>query len=203
LLVIGCAQTPEVAKTKTAKGAAIGAASGAIVGGIVGHQADKTAAGAVIGGVAGGVIGGAIGYKLDKQAKELEQIPNTEVVREEDRLVVTMADAVLFDVNSAALKAEAKDTLGQMTDVMIRYPDSDILVKGHTDSTGSEVYNQDLSERRAKSVKNYLIDRGVAGQRVTSIGFGESMPVDSNETLEGRQRNRRVEIEIKPRPETG
>ncbi|NIN01823.1 MAG: OmpA family protein, partial [candidate division Zixibacteria bacterium] len=161
------------------------------------------AAGAVIGGVAGGVIGGAIGYKLDQQAKELEQIPNTEVKREEDRLIVTMADAVLFDVNSAALKPEAKDTLGQMADVMIRYPDSDILVKGHTDGTGSEIYNQELSERRSKSVKNYLIASGVASPRITAIGFGETMPVAPNDTPEGRQANRRVEIEIKPRPEAG
>lgn len=201
--LIGCAQTKEVAKTKTAKGAAIGAASGAVVGGVIGHQSGHTAAGAVIGGVAGGVIGGAIGYKLDQQAKELEQIPNTEVKREEDRLVVTMSDAVLFDVNSAVLKLEAKDTLGQMADVMIRYPDTDILVKGHTDSTGSEKYNQELSERRAKTVKNYLIDKGVSGPKITSIGFGETMPIAPNDTPEGRQKNRRVEIEIKPRPEAG
>lgn len=201
LLIGGCAQTREVAKTKTAKGAAIGAASGAVVGGVVGHQSGHTAAGAVVGGVAGGVIGGAIGHRLDKQAKELEQIPNTEVAKKEDRLVVTMADAVLFDVNSAALKPQAKETLGQMAEVMIRYPDSDILVKGHTDSRGSEKYNQELSERRAKTVKNYLIDEGVSGQRVTAIGFGETMSVATNDTPEGRQKNRRVEIEIKPRPE--
>ncbi len=201
--LIGCAGANEAAKTKTAKGAAIGAASGAIVGGVIGHRSGHTAGGAVIGGVAGGVIGGAIGYKLDKQAKELEKIPNTEVKREEDRLVVTMAEAVLFDVNSAALKPEAKNTLGEMADVMTRYPDTDILVKGHTDSTGSEVYNQELSERRAKSVRNYLIDKGVSNPRITAIGFGETMPVAPNDTFEGRQKNRRVEIEIKPRPEAG
>ncbi|MBW2058224.1 MAG: OmpA family protein [Deltaproteobacteria bacterium] len=203
LLIAGCAQTREVAKTKTAKGAAIGAASGAVVGGIIGHQSGHTATGAVIGGVAGGVIGGAIGHRLDKQAKELEQIPNTEVERKEDRLVVTMADAVLFDVNSAALKPGARETLTRMAEVMIRYPDTDILVKGHTDSRGSEKYNQELSERRAKTVKNYLIDKGVSGSRVTAIGFGETMPIASNDTPEGRQKNRRVEIEIKPRPEAG
>jgi outer membrane protein OmpA-like peptidoglycan-associated protein len=201
--LIGCAGANEAAKTKTAKGAAIGAASGAVVGGVIGHQSGHTAGGAVIGGIAGGVIGGAIGYKLDQQAKELEEIPNTEVKREEDRLVVTMADAVLFDVNSAALKPEAKDTLGQMADVMTRYPDTDILVKGHTDSMGSEVYNQELSERRAKSVRNYLIDKGVSNPRITAIGFGENMPVAPNDTSEGKQKNRRVEIEIKPRPEAG
>jgi outer membrane protein OmpA-like peptidoglycan-associated protein len=199
--MVGCAGTKEVAKTKTAKGAAIGAASGAVIGGVIGHQSGHTAAGAVIGGVAGGVIGGAIGYKLDQQAKELEQIPDTEVERKEDRLVVTMSNAVLFDLDSAALKGEAQGTLSQMADVMIRYPDSDILVKGHTDSTGSEAYNQELSERRAKAVQNYLIDKGVANQRITAIGFGETMPAEPNDTPEGRQKNRRVEIEIKPKPE--
>jgi outer membrane protein OmpA-like peptidoglycan-associated protein len=90
-----------------------------------------------------------------------------------------------------------------MADVMMRYPASDILVKGHTDSTGSERYNQELSERRAKSVMNYFISRGVSVQRITAIGFGETMPVASNETTGGREQNRRVEIEIKPKPEQG
>lgn len=201
VLIAGCAQTQQAAKTKTAKGAAIGAAAGTVTGAIIGHQSGNRGKGAVIGGLTGAAIGGAIGYKLDKQAKELEQIPNTEVTRQEDRLLVTMSDAILFDVNSAALKNQSKATLGQMADVMIRYPDSDILVKGHTDSKGSERYNQKLSERRSKAVKNYLIYKGVAGKRVTSVGFGETMPVASNDTAEGRQQNRRVEIEIKPKPE--
>ena len=163
LACAGCAQTKEVAKTETGRGAT--------------------------------------GYALDQQAKELEQIPNTVVAKKEDRLVVTMADAVLFDVNSAALRLQAKETLGQMADVMVRYPDSDILVKGHTDGTGSERYNLELSKGRAKAVNEYLIDEGVAGQRITAIGFGETFPVAPNDTAEGRQKNRRVEIEIKPRPQ--
>jgi outer membrane protein OmpA-like peptidoglycan-associated protein len=198
---LGCAQTQQVAKTKTGKGAAIGAAAGTVAGAIIGHQSGHRGAGAVIGGLSGAAIGGAVGYKMDQQAKELEQIEQAEVRKEEDRLVVTMSEAVLFDVDSAALKAHAKETLGQMADVMVRYPENDILVKGHTDSTGSEKYNQELSERRAKAVKNYLIDSGISGQRITSIGFGETMPVSSNDTAEDRRENRRVEIEIKPRPE--
>jgi outer membrane protein OmpA-like peptidoglycan-associated protein len=122
-----------------------------------------------------------------------------EVARQEDSLLVTMSEAVLFDTNSAALKPQAQSVLGQTADVMIRYPDSDLLVKGHTDSTGSEKYNQELSERRAKSVQNFLIAKGVASQRITAIGFGKTMPIASNDTLEGRAQNRRVEIEIKPR----
>ena len=123
------------------------------------------------------------------------------MTRTEDSLVVTMSDAVLFDVDSAAMKAVSRGTLDQMADVMVRYPDSDILVKGHTDSTGSEKHNQELSERRAKTVSNYFIDKAVAAQRITAIGFGEIMPIAPNDTPEGRQKNRRVEIEIKPRPE--
>jgi outer membrane protein OmpA-like peptidoglycan-associated protein len=170
---------------------------------VIGHQAGSRTKGAVIGGVAGAAIGSAVGYQLDKQAKELEQIPNMEVARQEDSLLVTVSDAILFDTNSAALKAQAQSMLAQTADVMIRYPDSDILVKGHTDSTGSEKYNQELSERRAKSVQNFLIGKGVAPQRITAIGFGKTMPVASNYTPEGREKNRRVEMEIKPRAAAG
>jgi len=203
LWTLSCAETKEVAKTKTAQGAAIGAAAGAATGAIIGAQSGKAGTGAVIGGVAGAVIGGGVGYYLDKQKKELEQIPNTEVEKKEDRLLVKMSNAVLFDVNSAALKPEASGTMNQMADVMVRYPETDILVKGHTDSTGSEKDNQDLSERRATMVKNHLIDRGVTHQRVTAMGFGETMPIASNDTPEGRAQNRRVEIEIKPQPGAG
>jgi len=202
LVFAGCA-TQDTAGKKTAAGAAIGAAAGAVTGAVIGHQTGSRTKGAVIGGVAGAAVGGAIGYQLDKQAKELEQIPNMEVARQEDSLLVTMSEAVLFDINSAALKPQAQTVLGQTADVMVRYPDSDLLVKGHTDSTGSERYNQELSERRAKSVQNFLIAKGVAAQRITAIGFGMTMPVASNDTPDGREKNRRVEIEIKPRAAAG
>ena len=199
LTLTGCAQTQQAARTKTGQGAAIGAAAGALAGAVIGHQSGNTRTGAVIGGLAGAAIGGGIGYKLDQQAKELQQIKDAEVRREEDRLVVTMSEAILFDLNSTALKPGAKQQLEKMAEVMVRYPDNDILVTGHTDNTGSEKYNQDLSERRAKAVKNYLILKGISAGRITSMGFGETMPVASNATPEGRQKNRRVEIEIKPR----
>ncbi|MBW2096601.1 MAG: OmpA family protein [Deltaproteobacteria bacterium] len=199
LAFAGCAQTQQAAKTKTGQGVAIGAAAGALAGAIIGHQSGNRRTGAVIGGLAGAAIGGGIGYKLDQQAKELQQIKDAEVRREQDRLVVTMSEAVLFDLNSAALKPGAKQQLEKMAEVMVRYPENDILVTGHTDNTGSEKYNQDLSERRAKAVKNYLIFKGISAGRITSMGFGETMPVASNATPEGRQKNRRVEIEIKPR----
>lgn len=199
LALTGCAQTQQAARTKTGQGAAIGAAAGALAGAVIGHQSGNRRTGAVIGGLAGAAIGGGIGYKLDQQAKELQQIKDAEVRREEDRLVVTMSEAILFDLNSTALKPGAKQQLEKMAEVMVRYPDNDILVTGHTDNTGSEKYNQDLSERRAKAVKNYLILKGISAGRITSMGFGETMPVASNATPEGRRKNRRVEIEIKPR----
>ncbi len=199
LAIAGCAQTQQAARTKTGQGAAIGAAAGALAGAVIGHQSGNRRTGAVIGGLAGAAIGGGIGYKLDQQAKELQQIKDAEVRREEDRLVVTMSEAILFDLNSTALKSGAKQQLEKMAEVMVRYPENDILVTGHTDNTGSEKYNQDLSERRAKAVKNYLVLKGISARRITSMGFGETMPVASNATPEGRQKNRRVEIEIKPR----
>jgi outer membrane protein OmpA-like peptidoglycan-associated protein len=199
----GCAQTQELSKTKTAQGAAIGTAAGTIAGAVIGHQSGHRGAGALIGAATGAVVGGAIGNKLDQQAKELEKIPDTHVNREQDRLVVSMSDSVLFDVNSAAIKAASRGTLDKMADVMVRYPDSDILVKGHTDSTGTEAFNQALSERRAKMVRNYLIDRGVSALRITAIGFGETMPIAPNDTPQDRQKNRRVEIEIKPTAASG
>ena len=203
LIFSGCATQREVAGKKTATGAAVGAAAGAVTGAVIGHQTGSRTKGAVIGGVAGAAVGTAIGYQLDKQAKELEQIPNMEVARYEDSLLVTISDAILFDINSAALKPQAQSMLAQSADVMIRYPDSDLLVKGHTDSTGSEAYNEELSERRARSVRNFLIAKGVSAQRITAIGFGKTMPVASNDTVEGRAQNRRVEIEIRPREATG
>ena len=203
LVATGCAQTQQAAKTKTGQGAAIGAAAGALAGAVIGHQSGNRRTGAVIGGLAGAALGGGIGYKLDQQAKELQQIKNAEVRREQDRLVVTMSGAILFDLNSTVLKSGAKQQLEKMAEVMVRYPENDILVTGHTDNTGSEQYNQDLSERRAKVVKNYLILKGLSAGRITSMGFGESMPVASNSTPEGRQKNRRVEIEIKPQQQSG
>jgi outer membrane protein OmpA-like peptidoglycan-associated protein len=144
----GCAQTQEAARTKTGQGAAIGAATGALAGAIIGHQSGNRGTGAIIGGLAGAAIGGGIGYKLDQQAKELQRIKDAEVRREQDRLVVTMSGGVLFDVGSATLIPTAMDKLAQMAGVLVRYPENDILVKGYTDNTGSESYNQGLSGAR-------------------------------------------------------
>ena len=201
LWVIGCAGTQEMTEKKAVKGGALGGLAGAAAGAAIGSMAGSAGKGAAIGGVAGVAIGALIGHELDKQEKALKEIPNTTVTRHEDKLIVTMSESIIFDVNSAALKPQSMKTLDQIADVMNNNPESDILVKGHTDSMGSEKYNQELSERRANSVRNYLIAKGVATARITAIGFGKTMPVASNDTPEGREQNRRVEIEIKPRVE--
>ena len=184
-------------KKRTAIGAGTGAAAGAGIGAVIGHQSGNAGKGAVIGAATGALIGGGIGYYMDKQAEELERIEALEEVRREgDRIVATMGEKLLFEVNSAILKPTAIDGLTEVASVLNRYPETKIMVRGYTDTTGSEVYNQELSERRAKSVGNFLISKGVDATRVTMLGFGEQFPVASNDTAEGRQENRRVELEI-------
>jgi outer membrane protein OmpA-like peptidoglycan-associated protein len=185
---------------KTAIGAGAGAVVGAGIGAIIGHQTGHTGAGAAIGAATGALIGGGIGYYLDKQAADLKKIQGIENVRQErDRLIATMSNSLLFDVNSAIIKPGAIAGLTQVADVLNRYPETTIIVKGYTDSTGTERYNQDLSERRADSVANFLVGKGVYEERVTSVGFGEQFPIAGNDTEAGRQQNRRVELEIIPK----
>jgi outer membrane protein OmpA-like peptidoglycan-associated protein len=196
ILLTSCATE----KKRTAVGAGVGAVAGAGIGAIIGHQTGHAGAGAAIGAATGALIGGGIGYYLDKQAAELKEIQAIENVRQErDRLIATMSNSLLFDVNSAIIKPGAIDGLTQVADVLNRYPETTIVVKGYTDSTGSEAYNQELSERRAKSVANFMIGKGVDAGRVTSIGFGEQFPIAGNDTEAGRQQNRRVELEIIPK----
>ncbi len=186
-------------KKKTAIGAGAGAAAGAATGAIIGHQSGHKGTGAAIGAATGALIGGGIGYYLDRQADELERIDAfEEVKREGDQIVATMGDKLLFEVNSAILKPAAVQGLTEVAAVLNHYPETTIMVKGYTDNTGSEVYNQQLSERRAQAVGNFLIGQGVAATRITMIGFGKQFPVASNDTEEGRQQNRRVELVITP-----
>jgi len=162
---------------------------------------DKRGRGALIGAATGAAVGGGIGYFIQRQRRDLEQIPGTEVAVEEqdgrEQLVVTMESELLFDTDSFALKS-GKDTLDQIAATLNRYPESKVIVKGYTDSRGSEEHNLQLSERRAESVRNYLVAKQVDPARITSVGFGESLPVASNDTGDGRRQNRRVEIEIIP-----
>ena len=200
LLLIGCTTTNERGETTTAR-TSTGAIVGAITGAVVGHQANHKS-GAVVGAILGGAAGAAIGKKMDDQEKEYNQAlaqerqanaVQVERVRE-DMLKLTLSNEVTFDLNSAKIRPGFRASLNKVADVMNRYPDSRITIVGHTDSTGSESYNQRLSERRAVSVAQYLEHEGVAAGRLRTEGRGEMQPRASNETAEGRQLNRRVEI---------
>jgi outer membrane protein OmpA-like peptidoglycan-associated protein len=152
----------------------------------------------VIGGVVGTATGAIVGAMMDKQEKELRQIEGVNVQRVgQDELKVTVKNEVLFDFNSAGLRSASRDSLREMAGVFEKYPDTTIRVEGHTDSVGSNAYNERLSERRATSVGNYLESLGVRSSRIDAVGFGESQPRATNSTANGRQLNRRVEIHIK------
>ena len=185
---------------KAKKGAVIGGVAGAIVGGVLGNNRGKGNAtrGAVIGGVVGTATGAIVGAMMDKQERELRQIEGVNVQRVNDgTLKVTVKNDVLFDFNSAGLRSASRTALTEMADVFQKYPDTTIVVAGHTDSVGTNAYNERLSERRASTVGNYLETLGVSSSRVNTIGFGESQPRATNSTASGRQLNRRVEIHIK------
>jgi outer membrane protein OmpA-like peptidoglycan-associated protein len=194
---VGCATTMErtTERDKTAKGAVIGAASGAVLGAVIGEgELDEVLAGAAIG--AG--VGAGVGAYMDHQEEKLARIPGTTVERVgENLLLVRFESDILFEVGSAVLDDSARGALGQAADVFLEYPKTAIIAQGHTDSTGSEEYNQELSERRATAVTNYLIGQGVDASRITSVGYGEGHPVASNDTTAGRQANRRVDLLLK------
>ena len=183
--------------TKTKQGAVIGGVAGAATGAVVGGK-EHRAAGAVIGGAAGAIAGGLIGNYLDRQKAELEQIPGAQVARKDDALLVNMEGGVLFDSDSSTLSAAGADRIRTLARTVQNYPKERIIVKGHTDSQGDERSNQRLSEDRADNVRNVMVAEGVVPSRITAVGLGASLPVASNSTAEGRQQNRRVEIELRP-----
>ena len=209
LILAGCATSPDDPNKKTKEGAAAGAAIGAIAGAVIGHQQDRSGGalkGALIGAAAGGAIGAGVGAYMDKQQAEFERqladeraAHQVEVERlQNENLKITMSSEVSFDYNSAALKPAFRQTLDKVADILQRYPRSSIRIIGHTDSTGSAAYNQQLSEQRAKSVAWYLSDAGVDSRRIITEGRGEGQPRATNDTEAGRQLNRRVEMLIIP-----
>lgn len=187
----------ETERDKTAKGAGAGAAAGAAAAILRGErEADEILAGAAI----GAVVGGGIGAYMDHQEERLTRIPGTRVERvSEDVLLVHFDSDVLFPVDSASLQPGAQSSLTRVGSVLLDYPKTAVVVQGHTDSTGSEEYNQALSERRAQAVFNYLVGRGVGPDRMTAVGYGEGLPVAPNDTEWGREQNRRVAILLKGR----
>jgi outer membrane protein OmpA-like peptidoglycan-associated protein len=183
--------------SRTAKGGAIGTAGGAAAGAAIGAATGNTAAGAIFGAAIGGVAGATIGAYMDKQAEELEEeLEDAEIERVGEGIQVTFGSGILFDVNSANLKAEATENINKMAETLKKYEDTEVLIEGHTDDTGADDYNQDLSEERAASVADYLKSLGVKSRRLEKVGYGEMQPVEDNTTEVGRTANRRVEIAI-------
>jgi outer membrane protein OmpA-like peptidoglycan-associated protein len=179
------------------KGAIIGATSGAVLGGVIGDKAGNTAVGAIIGAAVGGAAGAYIGNYMDKQAEEIDRdIEGARVERVGEGIKITFDSGILFNVNESSLQATAMQNLDKLAVILNKYEDTNILVEGHTDATGSEDYNMDLSIRRANSVGNYLTGAQVLPTRFTMQGYGETQPIASNETVEGRSLNRRVEVAI-------
>ncbi|MBG0859452.1 MAG: OmpA family protein, partial [Bacteroidales bacterium] len=182
IILTGCASMK-----RSTKGAVVGTAAGGAMGAVIGRAAGNTAMGAIIGAAVGGATGAIIGAKMDKQAEEIKNtIPDAKVERVGEGIVVEFSSNVLFAFDKSDLTAESIVSLDKLVVVLNHYPDTNIEIQGHTDSRGTEAYNQALSERRATSVNGYITGKGIASSRLTIKGFGETAPKYENETEEGR-----------------
>jgi outer membrane protein OmpA-like peptidoglycan-associated protein len=189
VVTVGCASM-----NNQQQGAAIGAAGGAALGAAV---SDGSIWGVLIGAAVGGLAGSAIGKHMDQQARELEQaVPNAEVQRVGEGINMTFDSSLLFAINSAELNPTAKSDLAAAASVFTRYPDTNILIEGHTDNTGTDAINIPLSEKRARAVREFLESQGVAPSRLTEKWYGSSQPKFPNDSPENQARNRRVELAI-------
>jgi outer membrane protein OmpA-like peptidoglycan-associated protein len=191
-LLSGCSSL-----NQTQRGAVIGAGAGGAVGAAVGAATGSTARGAIIGAAVGGVAGAVIGSQMDKQREELaDDLEGATVERYGEGVLVTFDSGLLFDFDSSVVKGAAQSNLTDLANSLRNYPDTEVLIVGHTDSQGSDSYNQGLSERRAAAAKNFLVTQGVPADRIRTEGLGEMEPVASNDTDAGRSQNRRVEVAI-------
>jgi outer membrane protein OmpA-like peptidoglycan-associated protein len=191
-ILTGCASW-----NKTQKGAVVGTAAGGAMGAVIGRASGNTALGAIIGAAVGGGAGAIIGHQMDKQAEEIAKtVPDAKVERVGEGIVVEFSSNVLFAFDKSNLTDDAKINLDKLVKVLNSYPDTNIEVQGHTDSKGSESYNQALSERRAGAVSGYLSGKNISAGRLTIKGFGETIPKYDNATADGRTQNRRVEFLI-------
>jgi len=197
VLTASIAFTMGCGTSKALRGGAIGAGAGGVAGGVIGNQLGNTTLGAIIGAAVGGTAGTLIGHHMDQQAEEMRQdIENARIERIGEGIKITFDSGILFEIDSSALQPVAKSNIESLALILNKYPDTDILVEGDTDNTGTTEYNQQLSERRARSVADYQKSLGVSGSRISTIGFGELNPIASNESDYGRAQNRRVEIAI-------
>lgn len=201
LLTTACASNPyQGENARTATGATVGAGAGALLGSAVSNRSDRTK-GVLLGAVVGATIGGLVGRQMDRQEAELrQQMQGTgvEVKREGDTIRLQAPENITFDTGMANIKPQFRPVLDQLAYSVSQYPDTVLRIEGHTDSVGSAAFNQTLSENRAHSVAGYLIQRGVAANRVESLGYGFSRPIADNATEYGRAQNRRVEVLIVP-----
>jgi outer membrane protein OmpA-like peptidoglycan-associated protein len=183
--------------SKSQKGTYIGAAGGAAAGAAIGKAAGNTAMGAILGAVVGGAAGYGIGRYMDKQAEELRKdLEGAEITRVGEGIKITFREGIQFALNSSELSESSKTNLADLAGTLQKYDDTNILIEGHTDISGTREHNMKLSERRAESVSDYLEELGVANKRVTTEGYGPDQPVGDNESDYGRQQNRRVEVAI-------
>jgi outer membrane protein OmpA-like peptidoglycan-associated protein len=188
----GCSQM-----TRAERGAVIGAGAGAAAGAVIGGQVGSTARGAIIGAAVGGVAGAIIGQRMDRQAAELAaDLEGATVQRIGEGIVVTFDSGLLFAFDSDRIEGAARANLSNLAQSLNQHAESEVLIVGHTDNVGSAQYNQGLSERRARSARDFLVSQGVASHRIRTEGRGLHEPIVSNATAEGRAQNRRVEVAI-------
>ncbi|MGE5465517.1 MAG: OmpA family protein [Syntrophothermus sp.] len=183
--------------SKTVKGGAIGAGVGGVIGGAIGKHYGNTAAGAILGAAIGGTAGALIGNYMDKQAEEMKKdLAGAKIERIGEGIKITFPSGILFATNSSTLQQSAKDDIQRLSKILNKYKDTNVLIEGHTDSDGSDEYNQKLSERRAAAVADFTRGNGVDGSRLQTVGYGESQPVAPNDNAVDKQKNRRVEIAV-------
>ncbi len=195
ILVVGLCGCASM--SKTGQGAIIGGAAGTVLGGVIGHAAGNTLVGAIIGGAVGGAAGAVIGSYMDKQAAEIRRdIAGAKVERVGEGIKITFDSGLLFDVSKYDLRQASRDNLSKLAVILNKYPDTNVLIEGHTDSSGPDDYNLLLSQNRAQSVSAFLALQNVLSARFTTRGYGESQPVADNATAEGKQMNRRVDVAI-------
>jgi len=182
---------------RTRKGAIIGTGGGAVIGAVIGRASGNTALGALIGATVGGATGAIIGRKMDKQAEDIRStVPGAKVYRVGEGIIVEFNDKILFGFDQSDLNESSKANLNKLKEVLVKYPDTNIEIQGHTDNTGTDTYNMALSKRRASAVSNYMISGGISSRRISTKGYGESAPNYGNESEEDRAQNRRVEFLI-------
>ena len=182
---------------KTTRGAVIGGAGGAVVGGVIGRAAGSTLLGAILGAAIGGAAGAYIGSYMDKQAAEMQRdLEGAEVQRIGEGIKITFDSGILYDIDKSDLRPVSKTNLADLAKILNKYPDTNILIEGHTDDTGTDEHNMTLSKDRAQSVSTYLATAEVTSSRFSITGYGETQPIVTNDTPEGRQKNRRVDIAV-------